>query len=233
MPLRTVITTIVGSSTILNTYSTEIRPTKSTQQFISQHGSTATTGDSNRIRMQNGGTTSSTSSSSSNGGEQQRTPFRPTRRPGGINRFKPLSRATEPPKIFKTSHRPRQPYKPSPTPPPDFDIDQQRSGGSATKKTTIFSYPKTTTRPSILDLDQCKPGCNAANKEICKEFDGKFKCDCRAGYIKKPTGSDVCLGMLFFFFDFVIKFMKIYCLFVSFCCRIAKLYRIGSCYQIR
>ncbi|KAH9413866.1 hypothetical protein DERP_009465 [Dermatophagoides pteronyssinus] len=194
MPLRTVITTIVGSSTILNTYSTEIRPTKSTQQFISQHGSTAATGDSNRIRMQNGGTTSSTSSSS-NGGEQQRTPFRPTRRPGGINRFKPPSRATEPPKIFKTSHRPRQPYKPSPTPPPDFDIDQQRSGGSATKKTTIFSYPKTTTRPSILDLDQCKPGCNAANKEICKEFDGKFKCDCRAGYIKKPTGSDVCLEL--------------------------------------
>ena len=145
MPLRTVITTIVGSSTILNTYSTEIRPTKSTQQFISQHGSTAATGDSNRIRMQNGGTTSSTSSS--NGGEQQRTPFRPTRRPGGINRFKPPSRATEPPKIFKTSHRPRQPYKPSPTPPPDFDIDQQRSGGLATKKTTIFSYPKTTTRP--------------------------------------------------------------------------------------
>lgn len=187
MPLRTVVTTIVGSKTILNTYSTEIKPTKST--FIPQ---STITGDSNtRIRMQPQG-------ASTSGGEQRSSPFRPTRKPG-INRFKPPSRATEPPKIFKTSHRPRQPYKPSPTPPPtDFDSDQQRpSGGSATKKTTKISYPKTTTRPSILDLDQCKPGCNAANKEICKEFDGKFKCDCRPGYVKKPMGNDVCFGMSF------------------------------------
>ncbi|OTF78555.1 EGF and SEA domain containing protein [Euroglyphus maynei] len=160
MPLRTVVTTIVGSNTIVNTYGTEIKPTRST--LIPQ--TTATGDSSTRTRIQ------STSSGS---------PFRPTRKPG-VNRFKPPSRATEPPKIFKTSHRPRQPYKPSPTPPPDFDSDQQRTGGQpATKKTTKFSYPKTTTRPAILDLDQCKPGCNAANKEICKEFDGKFKCDCR------------------------------------------------------
>lgn len=53
--------------------------------------------------------------------------------------------------------------------------------------------PKTTTRPSILDIDQCKPGCNAANKEICKEFSGKFKCDCRSGYTKK-AGSNTCHG---------------------------------------
>src|SRR5699024_1902018 len=85
-------------------------------------------------------------------------------------------------------HRPQKPYKPSPTPPPELNEIESKSA----PKTTKF-YPKTTTRPSILDLDQCKPACNAANKEICKEFDGKFKCDCRPGYIKK-AGLDICHG---------------------------------------
>lgn len=176
MPLRTVITTIIGSKTILNTYSTEIKPTKPGNN-IGATQSTALGDSPDRVRIQPQG--------------EQRPTFRPTRKPG-VNRFKPPSRPTEPPKIFKTSHRPRVPYKPSPTPPPDFELDQR--GGHNIKKTTKPAPVKTTTRPTILDLDQCKPGCNSANKEICKEFDGKFKCDCRPGYIKKPGGNDICFG---------------------------------------
>lgn len=178
MPIKTTVTTIVGDRTTTNTYSEEIiKPTKSTSvlhtfttAIVSQPGSAP------RQPLSNTGPV-----------------LKPTRKPG-VSRFRPPSKATEPPKIFKTSHRPRQPYKPSPTPPPDFDLDPNQQSGIV-KKTTKYSLPKTTTRPSFLDLDQCKPGCNTANKEICKEFDGKFKCDCRPGYIKR-TGNDVCLGKL-------------------------------------
>ncbi|KPM06323.1 EGF and SEA domain containing protein [Sarcoptes scabiei] len=177
MPIKTTVTTIVGDRTTTNTYSEEIiKPTKSTSvlhtfttAIVSQPGSAP------RQPLSNTGPV-----------------LKPTRKPG-VSRFRPPSKATEPPKIFKTSHRPRQPYKPSPTPPPDFDLDPNQQSGIV-KKTTKYSLPKTTTRPSFLDLDQCKPGCNTANKEICKEFDGKFKCDCRPGYIKR-TGNDVCLEL--------------------------------------
>lgn len=117
-------------------------------------------------------------------------PLRPTRKPGS-SRFRPPVRTTDTPKTFKTSHRPRAPYKPSPTPPPEIVNENVYRGSN--KKSTKMVLPKTTTRPSILDLDQCKPACNAANKEVCKEFDGKYKCDCRAGYVKK-LNDNVCYG---------------------------------------
>lgn len=49
----------------------------------------------------------------------------------------------------------------------------------------------------IQDDDQCKPACNVANREICKEEDtssGKFKCNCRPGFARKQ-GSFECKGM--------------------------------------
>lgn len=124
-------------------------------------------------------------------------PLRPTRKPG-VNRFRPPVRPTDPPKTFKTSHRPRVPYKPTPPPEPSGENVYRGGigGGGTHRKTTKLMLPKTTTRPSILDLDQCKPACNAANKEVCKEFDGKYKCDCRAGYVKKSNGDDTCYGLL-------------------------------------
>ena len=169
LPPKTIVTTIAGSETTINTYSSEIKPTLS-QPLPAITAVHAVAG----VR------------SNSDSGR----PFKPTRKPG-VSRFKPPSRPSVAPKIFKPSQRPRAPYKPSPTPPPEFVPDQNAKG--TFKKTTKAFMPKTTTRPSILDLDQCKPACNAANKEICKEFGGKFKCDCRPGYIKK-LGSDVCYG---------------------------------------
>lgn len=168
LPPKTIITTIAGTKTAINTYSNEIAATSTEKQpaITAVH---------------------SVSSKAENG-----RPTRPTRKPAGV-RYKPPTRAPDVPKRFKTSHRPRVPYKPSPTPPPDFVPEE--SGKGSFKKSTKAFMPKTTTRPSILDLDQCKPGCNAANKEICKEFAGKFKCDCRPGYTKK-MGSDTCLGKL-------------------------------------
>ncbi|XP_017485073.1 PREDICTED: mucin-12-like [Rhagoletis zephyria] len=165
LPPKTIITTVAGTKTAINTYSSEIAAT-STQK---QPAITAVHSVSSKP-------------------ETSGRPIRPTRKPG-VNRFKPPTRPTEGPKIFKTSHRPRAPYKPSPTPPPEFVPED--SGKGSFKKSTKAFMPKTTTRPSILDLDQCKPACNAANKEICKEFAGKFKCDCRPGYTKK-LGSDTC-----------------------------------------
>ncbi len=167
LPPKTIITTVAGTKTAINTYSNEIAAT-STQK---QPAITAVHSVSSKP-------------------ETSGRPIRPTRKPG-VNRFKPPTRPTEGPKIFKTSHRPRAPYKPSPTPPPEF-IPEDSGKGSFKKSTKAF-MPKTTTRPSILDLDQCKPACNAANKEICKEFAGKFKCDCRPGYTKK-LGSGTCHG---------------------------------------
>lgn len=166
---KTIVTTIAGSKTTINTYSTEIKSTTSPSLPVI----TAV----HSVNVQSIPETG--------------RPLKPTRRP--INRFKPPSRPTETPKIFKTSHRPRVPFKPSPTPPTEISLDSYSNKNSFKKSTKLF-FPKTTTRPSILDLDQCKPGCNAANKEVCKEFDGKFKCDCRAGYIKKSS-SNICYGM--------------------------------------
>lgn len=167
---KTMITTIVGSKTIINTQA--IEPSK-----VAQPPGLTTKLDGKSDSAAGGGRT-----------------LRPTRKPG-VSRFKPPVRTTEPPKTFKAAtHRPKVPYKPSPTPPPDVLLESNlRPGGSSKKSTKVPPTPKGTVRPAILDIDQCKPACNAANKEVCKEFDGKFKCDCRAGYVRK-AGSHICTG---------------------------------------
>jgi hypothetical protein len=125
---------------------------------------------------------------------ETKNPFqRPSRKPGQ-GPFRPPTRAPEAPQTFKTSPpRPRVPYKP---PPPTQPPVVSRGAGvsTAAKKTTVPTTHKPTTRPSIIDNDQCKPGCNAVNKEICKEIDGKYKCDCRQGFIRR-NDDIVCQGM--------------------------------------
>ncbi|KAI2800986.1 hypothetical protein BLOT_013513 [Blomia tropicalis] len=194
MPAKTIITTIAGTNTIVNTYSTSKSSTSISTSKINDLSIKPTV-----VQTLGLGVTPITAVYSINGNVRINEPsnsktdngrtLRPTRKPG-VSRFKPSIRPTGGPKpMFKTSHRPRVPYKPSPTPPVETPIDSNVRG--TYKKSTKPSLPKTTTRPSILDLDQCKPGCNAANKEICKEINGKFKCDCRPGYTKK-SGSVIC-----------------------------------------
>lgn len=184
---KTLVTTIAGSKTTINTYSSEIKASSVQAQpaITAVHAVTVLSKpDSGR-------------------------PLKPTRKPG-MGRFKPPSRPTSAPKMFKTSHRPRAPYKPSPTLPPEFIPES--NGKESFKKSTKAFMPKTTTRPSILDIDQCKPGCNAANKEVCKEFSGKFKCDCRSGYTKK-AGSNTCHGKkekpLVYSIEVLIRYMSL------------------------
>lgn len=45
----------------------------------------------------------------------------------------------------------------------------------------------------VVDDDQCTPACNAANKETCIEKEGKFKCDCKAGFSRRDA-SGPCKG---------------------------------------
>lgn len=82
----------------------------------------------------------------------------------------------------------RPPYKPKPpvasNVPPRFATPKPKPASSTTTTTT-------TERP--IERDQCRPACNTANKELCKEFNGIFKCDCRPGFAKK-TGSNICEG---------------------------------------
>lgn len=140
-------------------------------------------------------------------------PFqRPSRKPGQ-GPFRPPTRAPDAPQTFKPSApRPRVPYKPPPpaTRPPF--VSGGNDGYTATnKKATIAATHRPTTRPSILDYDQCKPACNAANKEICKETDGKYKCDCRQGFIRR-NDDFVCQGMQspILKLTFFIKFHKMF-----------------------
>lgn len=120
--------------------------------------------------------------------------LKPMRKPGSV-RFKPPTRPPPTPKPFKPSQRPRKPFVPTPPPAEVLLEGGFRPGsGYAKPKTTKAPLPKTTTRPAILDIDHCKPGCNAANREICKEMPGgKYRCDCRPGFTKRP-GSEQCHG---------------------------------------
>ena len=172
IPPRTFVSTIIGSRTILgipgDSQSGTVQPTQVLKETMSSTKS-VTVSDS-------------------------RSPFqRPTRKPG-TGPFRAPTRAPESPKPFKTSApRPRVPYKPPPPSQPPILSGVSEGPYVPSKKATSAPLPKTTTRPSILDIDQCKPGCNAANKEICKENDGKFRCDCRQGFIRKDD-KHVCEG---------------------------------------
>ncbi|CAG2161804.1 unnamed protein product, partial [Oppiella nova] len=113
------------------------------------------------------------------------TTRRPTRKPG-TGPFRAPTRVPETPKPFKTAApRPRVPYKPPPPPQPPILSGVSEAPYVPNKRPTAAPTPKPTTRPSILDIDQCKPGCNAANKEVCKEMNGKYRCDCRQGFIRR------------------------------------------------
>ncbi|XP_054161453.1 mucin-2-like [Oppia nitens] len=169
IPPRTFVSTIIGSRTILGTagetQTESVIPTQVTKANFVVSTKSAT--------------------------DPKPTVQRPTRKPGQ-GTFRAPTRQPETPKPFKTSApRPRVPYKPPPPPSqPPILSGVSESPYVPNKRPTSAPIPKTT-RPSILDIDQCKPGCNAANKEICKEIDGKYRCDCRQGFIRKD-GDIIC-----------------------------------------
>ncbi len=198
IPPRTFVSTIIGSRTILG-----ISGESQTEAIVPTQvkGNMATTVTTTTV-VHNSMTTTVVrtlvvpTATKSVATTETKLPFhRPTRKPG-TGPFRAPTRAPDTPKPFKTTApRPRVPYKPPPPSEPPILL----SGGNENpfvpnKRPTIAPTPKTTTRPSILDIDQCKPGCNAANKEICKEMDGKYRCDCRQGFIRKNEDL-ICQGI--------------------------------------
>ena len=197
IPPRTFISTIIGSRTILGisgeSHTEDIVPTQIGK------GNMATTVTTTTL-VHNSMTTTVVrtlvvpTTTKSVSVTDTKLPFQRPRKPG-TGPFRAPTRAPEAPKTFKTSGpRARQPYKPPPPSETPILSGVKESPFIPNKKPTLAPTPKTTTRPSILDIDQCKPGCNAANKEICKEMDGKYRCDCRQGFIRKNDDL-ICQGM--------------------------------------
>jgi len=91
-------------------------------------------------------------------------------------------------KILPKDSKTRPPYKPKP---PVASNVPPRFATPKPPKTVYTTTTTTTTTERPIERDQCRPACNTANKEICKEISGIFKCDCRPGFAKK-TGSNIC-----------------------------------------
>lgn len=122
------------------------------------------------------------------------TSIKPSRKP--YTPFKPPQRSTTPSSVSirPPGSRTRSPYlakyKPS-TPKPISTT----SGTSETVpiNNDLGSKKVNTISTKLYDDDQCRPACNSANKEMCREIDGIFKCECRPGFARKEN-NNICEG---------------------------------------
>lgn len=70
------------------------------------------------------------------------------------------------------------------------------------KKPPTMSPNKPVATPSSifmntsLEADLCSPGCNSTNKEYCKEDSGKYTCECRPSFVRRPSDK-ACQGKPF------------------------------------
>ena len=202
IPPRTFVSTIIGLKTILGTAGEATDAIQPTQALNNEEFSTTVT---TSTLVFNSVTTTvvrtlvlPTITQSTKSISSTRVPAqRPTRRPVP---FRPPTRvrtqSTEAPVIKSIGTSKTRAPLPSPRPPSvPTKIPSANPGSTRVRVTTVGTI--ITTRANIIDNDQCRPACNAANKEICKEFDGKYKCDCRPGFIKRD-GSSVCQGKIIF-----------------------------------
>lgn len=130
-----------------------------------------------------------------------RTPSsaKPTRKP--LISVRTTSKTTPPPvPIRGSSENANKKRKPLPKPSlPSIELENPINRGSSkpinkiTVNTSTPVKPVKVSRVPIVEDDQCSPGCNTANKEICIEDNGKYKCDCRPGYSRKDSSSQ-CKG---------------------------------------
>lgn len=128
-----------------------------------------------------------------------RTPgsAKPTRKP--LPSFRTTAKTTPPPVAIKpAADANNKKRKPLPKPALPAELETPISRGSSkpiTKVTNSTELVKSVKVPKtpVVEDDQCSPGCNTANKEICVEDNGKYKCDCRPGYSRKD-GSSQCRG---------------------------------------
>ncbi|KAI1290068.1 Transmembrane matrix receptor MUP-4 [Halotydeus destructor] len=211
IPPKTFVSTIIGSRTILGT-ATE--PTKShdvepssTDGYEGSTRVTTTTLIFNSITT----TVVRTLVIPSNGIQPTRPVLRipVTQSPSNQRTRKPLTTVrkattTTMPSVAISKNngttRKRPVYKPKPPQEPTIGLPTTGRGSNRGKpatdiETNKIKPPAVRVVPTpIIDDDQCTPACNLANKEVCIESSGIFKCDCRPGFARKE-GSFECKEM--------------------------------------
>lgn len=210
IPPKTFVSTIIGSRTILGT-ATEPTKTLDVAADPSERGEGSTTITTTTLIFNSITTTIVRTLVIPTDGIQPTKPVlrvpvtktpssqRTTKRPLTSLR-KPTTTTVAPVNIKQNAGttRKRPAYKPKPPPMPTVPTigrDKDRVRPPLTDMNT--NRGKTPTQrvvpTPILEDDQCTPACNAANKEICVENNGKAKCECRPGFARKE-GSYECKG---------------------------------------
>lgn len=199
IPPRTFVSTIIGSRTILGTAG-ESTKTFELENAKPVNGEEAATTVTTTTLIFNSITTTvvRTLVIPNVQATKAATSVRPSRKP--YTPFKPPQRSTTPPSVsirppgsrtrspYLAKYKPSTPKPFSPTPGTVETVPISNSTGSK-KVNTVMT--------KLYDDDQCRPACNSANKEMCREVDGIFKCECRPGFARKE-GSNVCEGKLIF-----------------------------------
>jgi len=194
IPPRTFVSTIIGSRTILRTAG---EPTKTVaiQPSLTQNQESTTTVTTTTLIFNSITTTVVRTLVIPNEIQPTKPSVkvvptqRPSRRP--YSPFRPPQRSTTPASVAikPPGSRTRTPYAPKRPSTPYTPIITEIVKGP--KETITVSY---TPPPKVIDDDQCRPACNSANKEICKEMNEIYKCECRQGFAR-INGSNMCIGM--------------------------------------
>ncbi|RWS23347.1 EGF and SEA domain containing protein-like protein, partial [Leptotrombidium deliense] len=194
IPPRTFVSTIIGSRTILGTAG-EATKTVDIEATHSEQTEARTTVTTTTLIFNSITTTvvrtlviptaiEATKPSAPSTGQATKTVSqRPTRRPIVPYRGRVRPSSTPAPSPIKPP-RPRVPYvykKPTTSSTPSYSEDNEVT---AAPKSAVHKEPS-----DVIDDDQCRPACNTAGNEICKEFSGKYKCDCRPGFARKTSNS--------------------------------------------
>ncbi|RWS12120.1 EGF and SEA domain containing protein-like protein, partial [Dinothrombium tinctorium] len=194
IPPRTFVSTIIGSRTILGTAgeatkTVDIEPSNSQQAEATTKVTTTTlifnSITTTVVRTLVIPTAIEPTKPVASGTATKSVTQRPTKRPVVPYRGR-VRPSTTPKPIPIKPPRPRTPYvykKPTTSSTPSY-LENDVSSAPKFNSEIVTKGPD-----KILDDDQCRPACNAAGNEICKEFSGKYRCDCRPGFARKESNS--------------------------------------------